>query len=171
MALLPWPQTAWLLAGLVVLASPAIGVLWAPGIAMLSDGAEAHGIEQAIAFALVNLGWAVGDALGGGGARLAEARAATTCRTCCSRCLRGHAAGLLRLPMARERSGHSGPMATTPPRSAIASSSRSASASWARGGARRHRRRPRARPRGRLESGVGVVFLSLAAVVGIPGSS
>jgi MFS family permease len=74
MALLPWPQTAWLLAGLVVLASPAIGVLWAPGIAMLSDGAEAHGIEQAMAFALVNLGWAVGDSVGAaGGARLAEA--------------------------------------------------------------------------------------------------
>ncbi len=74
MALLPWPQTAWLLAGLVVLASPAIGVLWAPGIAMLSDGAEAHGIDQAIAFALVNLGWAVGDAVGAAGsARLAEA--------------------------------------------------------------------------------------------------
>jgi predicted MFS family arabinose efflux permease len=57
-----------------VLASPAIGVLWAPAIAMLSDGADAHGIEQAIAFALVNLGWAVGDSVGAaGGARLADA--------------------------------------------------------------------------------------------------
>jgi MFS family permease len=74
MALLPWPQTAWLLGGLVVLAAPAIGILWAPAIAMLSDGAEAHGIEQGLAFALVNLSWAVGDSVGAaGGARLAEA--------------------------------------------------------------------------------------------------
>ena len=74
MALLPWPQTAWLLGALVVLAAPAIGILWAPAIAMLSDGAEAHGIEQAIAFALVNLSWAIGDTIGAaGGARLAEA--------------------------------------------------------------------------------------------------
>ena len=74
MALLPWPTTAWQLGALVVLAAPAIGVLWAPAIAMLSDGAEAHGIEQAIAFALVNLAWAVGQTAGAAGsARLAEA--------------------------------------------------------------------------------------------------
>jgi MFS family permease len=74
MALLPWPGTAWLLGALVVLAAPAIGVLWAPSIAMLSDGAEAHGIEQGIAFALVNLAWAVGQTGGAAGsARLAEA--------------------------------------------------------------------------------------------------
>jgi MFS family permease len=74
MALLPWPGTAWLLAALVVLAAPAIGVLWAPAIAMLSDGAEAHGIEQGIAFSLVNLAWAVGQTGGAAGsARLAEA--------------------------------------------------------------------------------------------------
>ena len=74
MALLPWPTTAWQLGALVVLAAPAIGVLWAPAIAMLSDGAEAHGIEQAIAFALVNLAWALGQTAGAAGsARLAEA--------------------------------------------------------------------------------------------------
>ena len=74
MALLPWPATAWQLGALVVLAAPAIGVLWAPAIAMLSDGAEAHGIEQAIAFALVNLAWAVGQTAGAAGsAGLAEA--------------------------------------------------------------------------------------------------
>ena len=49
-------------------------MLWAPAIAMLSDGAEAHGIEQAIAFALVNLAWAVGQTAGAAGsAGLAEA--------------------------------------------------------------------------------------------------
>jgi MFS family permease len=74
MALLPWPQTAWVLGALVVLAAPAIGVLWSPSIAMLSDGAEAHGIEQGIAFALVNLAWAVGQTGGSAGsARLADA--------------------------------------------------------------------------------------------------
>ena len=66
MALLPWPSTAWLLAALVVLAAPAIGILWAPAIAMISDGAEAHGVEQAIAFALVDVGWAVGETAGRG---------------------------------------------------------------------------------------------------------
>jgi MFS family permease len=74
MSLLPWPSTAWQLGALIVLAAPAIGVLWAPAIAMLSDGAEAHGIEQGIAFALVNLAWAVGQTGGAAGsARLAEA--------------------------------------------------------------------------------------------------
>jgi MFS family permease len=74
MSLLPWPSTAWQLGALIVLAAPAIGVLWAPAIAMLSDGAEAHGIDQGIAFALVNLAWAVGQTGGAAGsARLAEA--------------------------------------------------------------------------------------------------
>ena len=74
MALLPWPGSVWPLGALVVLAAPAIGVLWAPAIAMLSDGAEAHGIEQGIAFALVNLAWAVGQTAGAAGsARLADA--------------------------------------------------------------------------------------------------
>jgi len=74
MALLPWPAGAWQLGALIVLAAPAIGILWSPAIAMLSDGAEAHGIEQAIAFALVNLAWASGQTAGAAGsARLAEA--------------------------------------------------------------------------------------------------
>ncbi len=74
MALLPWPNTAWQLAALVILASPAIGILWSPAIAMVSDGAEAHGVEQAIGMALVNVGWAVGETAGSaGGARLADA--------------------------------------------------------------------------------------------------
>src|SRR5688500_10900335 len=45
-ALLPWPTVTWLLVALVVLTSPAIGVLWAPAMALLSDGAEQHGIAQ-----------------------------------------------------------------------------------------------------------------------------
>jgi MFS family permease len=76
MALLPWPSAAWQLGALIVLAAPAIGILWSPAIATLSDGAERHGIEQAIAFALVNVAWALGQTAGAAGsARLAEATA------------------------------------------------------------------------------------------------
>jgi MFS family permease len=74
MALLPWPDAAWQLAVLIVLAAPAIGILWSPAIATMSDGAERHGIEQAIAFAFVNVAWAFGQTAGAAGsARLAEA--------------------------------------------------------------------------------------------------
>jgi MFS family permease len=74
MALLPWPSEAWQLGVLIVLAAPAIGILWSPAIATLSDGAERHGIEQAIAFALVNVAWAFGQTAGSAGsARLADA--------------------------------------------------------------------------------------------------
>ena len=74
MALLPWPSAAWQLGALIVLAAPAIGILWSPAIATLSDGAERHGIEQAIAFALVNVAWAFGQTAGSAGsARLADA--------------------------------------------------------------------------------------------------
>ena len=74
MALMPWPATAWQLGALIVLAAPAIGILWSPAIATLSDGAERHGIEQAIAFALVNVAWAFGQTAGSAGsARLADA--------------------------------------------------------------------------------------------------
>jgi MFS family permease len=73
MALLPWPGSAWVLAVLIVIAAPAIGILYAPAMAMLSDGAEAFGIAQGFAFALVNLAWATGQTAGAAGsARLAD---------------------------------------------------------------------------------------------------
>ena len=57
-----------------ILASPAIGSLWVPSMAMLSDGAEARGIDQGFAFGLINLAWATGQTSGSaGGARLGEA--------------------------------------------------------------------------------------------------
>jgi hypothetical protein len=41
---------------------------------MLSDGAEAFGVAQGFAFALVNLAWGTGQAIGdAGSARLADA--------------------------------------------------------------------------------------------------
>jgi MFS family permease len=74
MLLLPWPSTAWVLAALIVLAGPLIGILYTPAMAMLSDGAESFGIAQGFAFALVNLAWASGQAVGdAGSARLADA--------------------------------------------------------------------------------------------------
>ena len=68
--LLPWPATAYLLAALVVLASIAFGSFWTPAMALLSDEAELAGLDYAYAFALMNLAWAPGHALGasGGGA-------------------------------------------------------------------------------------------------------
>jgi MFS family permease len=76
MALLPWPDRAWILAAVVVLGSPVIGILWSPAIAMLSDRAEALGMEQAVVFALLNLAWSVGQTAGdAGSARLAQATA------------------------------------------------------------------------------------------------
>jgi MFS family permease len=74
MLLLPWPSTAWVLAVLIILAGPLIGILYTPAMAMLSDGAESFGVAQGFAFALVNLAWASGQAVGdAGSARLADA--------------------------------------------------------------------------------------------------
>jgi MFS family permease len=74
MLVLPWPSSAWLLAIVVILACPAIGLLYTPAMAMLSDGAEAFGVAQGFAFALVNLAWGTGQAVGdAGSARLADA--------------------------------------------------------------------------------------------------
>ena len=72
-ALLPVPTTAWLLGALVIVLGPAVGIFWAPAMALLSDAAEARGVHQAFAFGLTNLAWASGALLGSaGGAKLAE---------------------------------------------------------------------------------------------------
>jgi MFS family permease len=74
MLVLPWPESAWALGILVVLAAPAIGVLYTPAMAMLSEGAEDFGIAQGYAFALNNLAWGIGQGVGeAGGGRLADA--------------------------------------------------------------------------------------------------
>jgi MFS family permease len=73
-ALLPWPADAVTLGVLIVVGSPVIGLLWAPSMAMLSDGADAVGLEQGLAFGLMNLTWATGQSLGDvGGAQLGQA--------------------------------------------------------------------------------------------------
>ena len=71
---LPLPATVLLLAAALAAAVLAMGILWAPAMALLSDSAEATGLDQGYAFALVNLAWAGGQVLGGsGGAAIAEA--------------------------------------------------------------------------------------------------
>jgi predicted MFS family arabinose efflux permease len=67
---LPWPGRAAVLAALVVVASMTFGSFWTPAMALLSDEAEARGLEYAYAFALINIAWAPGQAIGavGGGA-------------------------------------------------------------------------------------------------------
>ena len=60
----PLAGSAVLVAALVILAAPVIGILWAPASALLSDGAQAVGLDQALGFALLNLGWAVGQVAG-----------------------------------------------------------------------------------------------------------
>ena len=60
-AILPWPNTALTLAIVIVVGSPVIGLLWAPAMAMLSDGADHVGLEQGLAFGLMNLTWATGQ--------------------------------------------------------------------------------------------------------------
>ena len=73
-AVLPWPDTVWLLIAVLLVAAPCIGILWSPSMAMLSDGAEDRGIDQGYAVALINLAWASGQTAGAaGGARLGEA--------------------------------------------------------------------------------------------------
>lgn len=73
-AVLPWPDTALLLALVIIVGSPVIGLLWTPAMAMLSDGADHVGLEQGLAFGLMNLTWATGQSLGDiGGSHLGEA--------------------------------------------------------------------------------------------------
>jgi MFS family permease len=73
-ALLPWPDSRWLLAALVIAAGMAFGVFWTPAMSHLTDLAERRGLDYAYGFALVNLAWAPGQALGAsGGGALARA--------------------------------------------------------------------------------------------------
>lgn len=62
------------LALLAMAAGPLVGMLWVPGMTILSGGAEAARLDQALAFALVNLTWSAAQTAGaGGGGALADA--------------------------------------------------------------------------------------------------
>ena len=73
--LLPWPQRAWVLAAVIVLAGFAFGSFWTPAMSLVTDAAETRGLDYGYAFALVNLAWAPGQA---GGAALGGAVASVT---------------------------------------------------------------------------------------------
>ncbi|HET7855022.1 MAG TPA: MFS transporter [Gaiellaceae bacterium] len=63
-ALLPWPDSRWVLAGFVILAGMAFGLFWTPAMSHLADLAERRGLDYAYGFALVNVAWAPGQAFG-----------------------------------------------------------------------------------------------------------
>ncbi len=60
------PRTPLLLAAVVVAMDAGLGGFWAPAMAMLSDAADRHGLNQGLAAALTNLAWAAGQILGSG---------------------------------------------------------------------------------------------------------
>jgi MFS family permease len=62
--LLPLPHNAVLMGLAVTLTFIALASFWAPGMAMLSDAAEATGLDQALGFAISNLAWALGHLFG-----------------------------------------------------------------------------------------------------------
>lgn len=61
------PRSPWLLAGLVVLMGAALGAVWTPALALLSDACERRGLGQGLVGALTNLAWAGGMILGSAG--------------------------------------------------------------------------------------------------------
>jgi predicted MFS family arabinose efflux permease len=61
------PDDVTLLGLVIVVTVSALGVFWAPAMAMLSDAAESHGLDQGLAAALMNIAWAGGQIVGSGG--------------------------------------------------------------------------------------------------------
>ena len=74
--LLPLPGAVWLLAAALLVAVASLGMFWAPAAALLSERSEFAGLDQGIAFGLMNLAWAAGQVVGGAaGGGLADATA------------------------------------------------------------------------------------------------
>jgi MFS family permease len=68
------PQTALLTAAVVVAVAASNAAFWAPAMALLSDEADAHGLDQGLAAALVSIAWALGQIVGSGaGGAIAKA--------------------------------------------------------------------------------------------------
>lgn len=66
LALLTVPRTAWLLAVIVVVIYAGFGFSTAPGMALMSEAADARGLDPGFSAALMNLAWAGGQVLGSG---------------------------------------------------------------------------------------------------------
>jgi predicted MFS family arabinose efflux permease len=72
-ALLPLPDSVWLVGMATMAAGASFGISWVPGSVLLSAGAESQGLHQGLAYALWNLAWALGVAVGAAmGAPLAQ---------------------------------------------------------------------------------------------------
>ena len=61
---LAWAADGALLAALVIAAAVSYGAFYAPGLALLSEGAERQGLAQGIAFGVMNAAWAAGNGVG-----------------------------------------------------------------------------------------------------------
>ena len=73
-AIYPWPDNAYVLAIVVVCGGLAFGTFFTPGMALLTNLSEERELDYGYTFALVNLAWAPGQAVGAaGGAALARA--------------------------------------------------------------------------------------------------
>ncbi len=73
-AVYPWPDNAYVLAVVVVAGGLAFGTFFTPAMTLLTNLSEARGLDHGYTFALVNLAWAPGQALGAaGGGALAHA--------------------------------------------------------------------------------------------------
>ena len=73
-ATIPWVGRGWVLAIAIVLAASAFGTFWSPALSSVADRADLIGLDHAYGFALINLAWAPGAALGAaGGGALARA--------------------------------------------------------------------------------------------------
>jgi MFS family permease len=74
LACLTAPRTAPLVGVMVVLVAASTAAFWAPAMALLSDAAEAQGLDQGLAAALLNIAWAAGQIAGSGaGGAIAKA--------------------------------------------------------------------------------------------------
>jgi MFS family permease len=62
--LLPLPGSVAVLGLAILFAFAALGSFWAPAMALLSDASEETGLDQALAFSISNLAWAVGHLIG-----------------------------------------------------------------------------------------------------------
>jgi MFS family permease len=62
---LPVPASVIVLAVALVVVVLAMSLIWTPAMALLSDNAEAAGLDLAFASALVSLAWAGGQVVGG----------------------------------------------------------------------------------------------------------
>jgi MFS family permease len=65
--ILPLPETAVLVGVALIAVVLAMSLIWTPAMALLSDNAEASGLDLAFASAMVSFAWAAGQVVGGSG--------------------------------------------------------------------------------------------------------